>query len=247
MRSHKNNHNVKVGVKIREDIKELQNKLGYKFKDVSLLRRALTHKSYGKPHYERLEFVGDGILDYSIALILYQSYPELSEGELSKMRAALVNQDTLCELAVAINLGSYLFLGDGEEKSGGRSRPSILADTLEAIFAAVSFDSSILDAERVIGYLYQDKLVNADTLIVNDSKSLLQEYLQSHKMSLPVYTIASLTGPDHNSVFKVECNIADLNINVTASGRTKKEASQAAALCALNVIKKGNNKSEGKF
>jgi ribonuclease-3 len=225
------------------NIQELQLRLGYTFKDISLLRRALTHKSFGKPHYERLEFVGDGILDYIIALILYQNYPDLSEGQLSKIRAALVNQDTLCELALSLKLGDYLFLGDGEEKSGGRNRPSILADTLEAIFAAVSFDSNIADSKQVIEHLYQDKLTSYDDLIIKDSKSILQEYLQSNRMNLPSYTVVELTGPDHDSVFKVECSILELDIHATASGKTKKEASQAVALQILDIIEKRKQNS----
>src|SRR5579862_4636561 len=125
-----------------QDITELQQQLGYSFKDISLLKCALTHKSYGKPNYERLEFVGDGILDYVIALSLYHRYPDLSEGELSKVRAALVNQEALCQIAKQLNLGGYMLLGDGEIKSGGRSRASILADVLEAIFAAISLDAN---------------------------------------------------------------------------------------------------------
>lgn len=223
------------------DIQKLQQQLGYTFKDVSLLRQALTHKSYGKPHYERLEFVGDGILDYIIALLLYQNYPDLSEGQLSKIRAALVNQDTLCELALALHLGDYLFLGDGEEKSGGRSRPSILADAVEAIFAAISFDSGIMDVKQVIGDLYQDKLINACELIFRDSKSILQEYLQARKLGLPSYTVVELSGPDHDTIFKVECSIIGLDVHVLATGKTKKEASQAAALSVLDIIKRKYN------
>ena len=220
------------------DISKLQNVLGYVFKDISLLSRALTHKSVGKPNYERLEFVGDGILDYAIALMLYQRYPDLSEGQLSKMRAGLVNKDTLSELASSICLGDYLLLGDGEEKSGGRDRPSILADTLEAIFAAISFDTDISNSVAVIGKLYQNKLINADSLINKDSKSILQEYLQLHKIDVPFYNVVELVGPDHNTIFKVECCIDKLKIKVVAEGKTKKEASQKSAYLALEIIKK---------
>lgn len=221
-----------------QDIQLLQQRLGYFFKDVSLLRRALTHKSYGKLHYERLEFVGDGILDYVIALILYQSYPDLPEGDLSKIRAALVNQEVLCELALSIKLGDYLLLGDGEEKSGGRTRASILADTLEAIFAAVSFDASIGEAQQVILDLYQVKLMHAVDLIAKDSKSILQEYLQARKIDLPEYSIVEIFGPDHDTIFKVECRIEELGVDIVAQGKTKKEASQAAAFKVLSIIKR---------
>lgn len=215
---------------------QLQDKLGYTFSDLSLLKRALTHRSYGRPNYERLEFVGDGILDYVVALNLYQNYPDLSEGELSKIRAALVNQESLVELANSIELGKYLYLGDGEVKSGGRERPSILADTLEAIFAAISFDSSFANARRTIENIYQVKLVNAEKLILKDSKSMLQEYLQAHRINVPDYTVVELTGPDHASIFNVECTIPELNISTLGQGKSKKEASQLAAEKILQII-----------
>ncbi len=141
---------------------------------------------------------------------------------------------------MSISLGDYLFLGDGEEKSGGRLRASILADSLEAIFAAICFDSNIMMAESVIGYLYQDKLAsfnNIDTSKLNDSKSMLQEYLQAIKIEVPVYTLVSLDGPDHDSIFSVECKIETLNLKFIATGKSKKDASQKAALITYNFIK----------
>src|SRR3990167_4034077 len=132
------------------NLHELQQKLAYKFTNIALLKQALTHKSYNARNYERLEFVGDGVLNYVIALMLYYKYPSLSEGELSKMRSALVNQEKLAEVATDLSLGGYLFLGDGEEKTNGRTRPSILADSLEAIFAAISLDSNFNSAKIVI-------------------------------------------------------------------------------------------------
>ncbi|MCE2705724.1 MAG: ribonuclease III [Proteobacteria bacterium] len=228
------------------DASRLQKDLGYTFKDSSMLKRALTHRSYSKTNNERLEFVGDGILDYAIALSLYNKYPFLAEGVLSKIRAALVNQDSLSMIATQINLGEYLFIGDGEEKSGGRLRPSILADALEAIFAAVSLDSNIQQAMLVIDNLFKDKFIHAEDLIDKDSKSILQEYLQASQISPPVYNIIALDGPDHDSVFHVECVIAELNINITACGKSKKEASQFSAQKALKLIKErkinGNSK-----
>lgn len=221
-------------------INQLQQALDYTFTDFLLLKRALTHRSLSRENYERLEFVGDGILDYVVALNLYQLYPHLSEGSLSKIRAALVNQDSLVELANSISLGDYLFLGDGEEKSSGRSRPSILADVLEAIFAAVSLDSSFLNAKKVIEKLYREKLINAEDLVLKDSKSLLQEYLQGHKINVPDYTVVELSGPDHASIFKVECIIPELDIKVLAQGRSKKEASQLVAEKVLSSIKERN-------
>ncbi len=223
------------------DIHQLQVKINYTFKDLSLLKQALTHRSYGRYNYERLEFVGDGILDYVIALNLFNRYPDYSEGELSKMRAALVNQESLVEIAQLLDLGSYLFIGDGEEKSKGRSRHSILADCLEAIFAAISLDASFEVAKRVIEELYRVKLSNTDNLILKDSKSLLQEILQAKKVGVPDYRVIELTGPDHDTVFNVECVIHTLDIKVSAKGKTKKEASQLAAEKALQLVKVKSN------
>lgn len=216
----------------------LEKKLGYSFKNSTLLAQALTHRSKSAINYERLEFVGDGILDYVIALCLYTSYPYLAEGELSKIRSALVNQDTLAEIANEINLGSYLFLGDGEEKSDGRKRASILADSLEAIFAAISFDADFMATKNVIGKLFAEKLSTAEILVLKDSKTMLQEYLQGLKLPLPEYHILDITGPDHDSVFQVECVVKDLNLTVMAIGKSKKEASQNAARELLNKIER---------
>jgi ribonuclease-3 len=218
------------------DMTKLQAILEYVFNDLSLLRLALTHRSYSRQNNERMEFVGDGILDYVIAMNLYNRYPHLSEGSLSKIRAALVNQDTLVEIAIKIGLGQYLLLGDGEERSGGRKRPSILADCLEALFAAVAFDSTCIQSARVIELLYEEYLDNAEHLISKDFKSILQEYLQGRKINLPIYELRGTDGPDHNSVFHVECVIPELGIKVPARGRSKKEASQIAAEKALAQI-----------
>lgn len=216
---------------------ELQQKLNYQFKNVALLTQALTHKSHGKLNYERFEFVGDSILDYVVALNLYNQYPDLAEGELSKMRSALVNEATLVEIAQELELGKYLFLEHGEEKSGGRFRASILADSVEAIFAAISFDSDFHRVKAVIEQVYAAKLINAHTLVLKDNKSMLQEYLQERKLATPKYDTVEMIGPDHNAVFKVACTIPQLDIYVTARGKTKKEASQLAAYEVLNILK----------
>ncbi len=218
------------------DLIKLQEILDYKFNDIALLQLALTHRSYSRQNNERLEFVGDGILDYVIAMNLYNRYPHLSEGSLSKIRASLVNQNALLEIASEMDLGKYLLLGPGEERSGGRKRPSILADCLEALIAAVAFDSTPIQATRVIERLFEEYLDNAEHLITKDFKSILQEYVQSRKMSLPSYELRGIDGPDHNSVFIVECVIPELGIKVPARGRSKKEASQVAAEKALAQI-----------
>lgn len=218
------------------DFERLQQKIGYKFKDVSLLKHALTHKSYNRLHYERLEFVGDAILDYVIALVLYCQYPDVPEGELSKMRSALVNQNVLYEIALKLDLGQYLFIGEGEEQSGGRNKVSILADVLEAIFAAISFDADFLLAKKVITNLYQSHLQLAQQLTAKDYKSQLQEYLQAQNMTVPLYKVIDASGPEHNALFKVECVVRELNIRFVDSGKTKKEASQNAAAKVLQYL-----------
>jgi ribonuclease-3 len=216
---------------------ELQNAIAYKFINQKLLKQALSHKSYGKNNYERLEFVGDGILDYTIALELYNKFIDMDEGSLSKLRARLVNQETLVEIAKQISLGNYLFLGDGEEKSNGRERASILADCLEALFAAISIDSNIEESTKVIKFLYKDKFKQIDNIIIDDYKSQLQEHLQAKKIELPSYNIKLMTGPDHEATFHVECNIEQLGLKFVASAKTKKEASQLAAKVMLETIK----------
>jgi ribonuclease-3 len=219
------------------NLAKLQKLLDYTFNDISLLNLALTHKSYNRKNNERLEFVGDGILDHVIAVNLYNRFPNFAEGHLAKVRAALVSQGTLCEIAIKLDLGQHLLLGEGEKKSGGRNRPSILGDALEAVFAAISFDSSFLQITRVIERLYAEYLVDAENLIYKDFKSILQEYVQGRKMNLPVYELCKTEGPDHSMVFHVECIIPELDIKVVAQGRNKKEASLFAAQKALDQIK----------
>lgn len=223
------------------NLANLELRLGYKFNNLNLLKQALTHRSYSKDNYERLEFVGDVILDLAISMQLYKRFPELPEGSLSKMRAALVNQDTLVSIATRqLELGDYLCLGDGEIKSGGKLRPSILADALEAILAAISFDSSLNVVNKLIDRLYQDHLVNCQQLLTKDSKSILQEYLQARRIPVPNYTIIDTKGPEHDNIFVVECIIPELAIQAKAYGKNKKEASQLVAEQILTILNKGN-------
>lgn len=218
---------------------KLESSLEYHFKQVSLLEQALTHRSYSAHNYERLEFVGDVILDLAISIQLYKRHPKLPEGDLSKIRAGLVNQATLVSIATKLKLGDYLYLGEGEIKSGGKDRPSILADTLEAIIAAVSFDTNLQEANNLVERLYKEQLASCTNLIINkDSKTLLQEYLQARKIPVPNYTIVDTKGPQHDNIFLVECVIPELNIHTSAYGKNKKEASQAVAEQILaNLIK----------
>ncbi len=218
------------------NFKALENKIQYTFNDTKLLTIALTHRSYSRNNYERLEFLGDSLLDYNISLELYYLYPDLSEGELSKLRSALVNEQTLVEIANYLEIGNYLLLGDGEIKNNGRNRPSILADVVEALIAAVSIDGSVYAAQTVIKLLYKERLHNVLSYLNKDSKSLLQEYLQARKLEVPIYNIIESTGPLHDALFTIECEIRELNIKVTATGKTKKESSQNAATKMLQKL-----------
>lgn len=218
-------------------LSDLEEQINYQFRDIQLLRKAVTHRSFGKPNNERLEFVGDGILDCVIALNLYELYPDLPEGQLSKMRAALVNQDSLVEIAEQINLGHYMYLGDGELKSGGRSRPSILADCLEALIAAIMLDSNFASSRAVIERLFYYPLREQQNGKTKDFKTLLQEYVQSKRLSLPRYQIVAMTGPEHDTVFKIECAIEELSLRSWGEGKGKKQASQNAAQNLLELLK----------
>ncbi|MCL6262580.1 ribonuclease III [Craterilacuibacter sp. RT1T] len=214
--------------------RRLSEALGYRFTRPEWLRQALTHRSYGTPNNERLEFVGDSILNYTVARMLYDRFPQLTEGELSRLRANLVNQQTLSELAQLLKLGDELYLGEGELKSGGFNRPSILADALEATFAAVSFDADFAAAETVVRHLYRARVDAIDpTRHAKDAKTRLQEALQARKYPLPRYRILSQLGEAHEQHFKVACELGDLGIDTSGEGNSRRAAEQQAAEQAL--------------
>lgn len=212
-------------------------KLGYVFKQPELLQRALTHRSYAPEHNERLEFLGDSILGCVIAKHLYSSYPQLSEGELSRFRSNLVREETLATLAQQLDLGSHLRLGEGELKSGGFRRPSILADVLEALFGAVFLDSGFADAERVVLNLYVPYLEKVDVQTLGkDAKTLLQEYLQGKRIPLPTYSVIATQGEAHAQSFQVECAIPSLKIFTRGTGTSRRNAEQLAAQAAYQQL-----------
>ncbi|MBI3479616.1 MAG: ribonuclease III [Nitrosomonadales bacterium] len=212
-------------------------KLDYEFRQPQLLQRALTHRSYAPEHNERLEFLGDSILGCVIAKHLYSSYPQLSEGELSRLRSSLVREETLAILAQQLELGSHLKLGEGELKSGGFRRPSILADALEALFGAVWLDSGFAAAERAVLNLYVPYLEQVDVQTVGkDAKTLLQEYLQSKRIPLPAYSVVNMTGEAHAQSFQVECTIPSLKISTQGSGTSRRNAEQQAAQAAYQQL-----------
>jgi ribonuclease-3 len=204
--------------------------LGYVFRDPELLRQALTHRSFAAEHNERLEFVGDGVLNCAIARMLYERFPRMSEGELSRMRSALVNRDTLHRHAAAVGLGASIRLGEGEIRSGGSARPSILADALEALFGAIFVDGGFEAAYAAIERVYRTEIVDADTeAIAKDPKTRLQEWLQGRHYAVPEYAIVGVQGEAHQQTFDVVCRIPALGICETGSGSSRRAAEQAAA------------------
>ncbi len=223
---------------MRQPIARLCQRLGYTFTNESYLIQALTHCSAGEKNYERLEFLGDSILNMVISCSLFGRYPQQSEGQLSRLRAFLVKGDMLADIALEIDLGSYLFLGQGELKSGGFRRRSILADTLEAVFAAIFLDGNLVQAERVILGLYNDRLLE-EALDANlkDAKTQLQEHLQAHKLPLPIYTVEQVIGDEHEQVFHTTCQIPKLNMSSEGRGETRRKAEQNAATLMLQQLK----------
>ena len=215
----------------------LERALGYKFAGRGLLQQAVTHRSYGTPHYERLEFLGDSMLNCVVAAQLYARFPSLREGDLSRLRANLVRQDTLHKIADSLKLGDFLQLGEGELKSGGFRRPSILADAFEATLGAIFLDGGFAAVEAVIVGLYTELFDGIDPRNTGkDAKTVLQEVLQGKHMSLPVYTLLSTHGEAHAQKFDVECSLPELKIRTTGTGNSRRAAEQEAAKAAIALI-----------
>jgi ribonuclease-3 len=218
----------------------LEGVLDYRFRDRALLTTALTHRSFGAPHYERLEFLGDGVLDCVIAALLYRRFPDLPEGDLSRLRSSLVCQDALCRLALEINLGQALRLGEGEVKSGGAGRPSILADVLEAILGAIYLDGGFEAATAVIERLFAGQLAAlASGQAMKDAKTRLQEWLQGRHQPLPRYVLLETTGAAHEQTFRALCQIDSQDIRAEGAGSSRRLAEQAAAANALRFLETG--------
>lgn len=219
------------------NLKQLQEKLDYQFNNEAFLTRALTHRSHGQSNNERLEFLGDSILNFTIASLLFEGLKQEDEGDLSRIRASLVNQQTLAELSTKLALSEVLRLGEGELKSGGFRRPSILADALEAIFGAIYLDSDIDSAQRVIARLYEPLIKNVDFKTAGkDSKTLLQEMLQAKRLALPKYVVVDTRGAAHSQEFVVECRVEELAIVTEAVGQSRRQAEQSAAALALDTL-----------
>ena len=219
---------------------ELSRRLNYAFIDGALLKRAITHRSKGATNNERLEFLGDSVLNFIIAAELYERFPRLTEGELTRLRARLVKQETLARLARGVKLGECLELGGGEFKSGGHDRDSILADALEAVFGAVFMDGGHEGARRVILGLYQPLFAEVDPgAIDKDPKTQLQEFLQKRLAVTPAYTVLEVSGEAHQQNFLVECVVPGLAAPVQGRGASRRAAEQDAAAKALERLATG--------
>ena len=225
---------------VQKNFPRLFRRIDYTFSNQKLLKQAMTHCSAGSDNYERFEFLGDSILSFVIAHELFVLFPKNSEGELSRLRAHLVKGDSLAEIAAEIELGDYLYLGQGELKTGGFRRASILADAMEAMIAAVFLDGGIDKAAAVIKKLYQSRLSHEGLQnSIKDFKTLLQEYLQSKKSPLPEYTLLNTSGDEHEQIFHVSCSIKGGREITEGAGPTRRKAEQEAAEKMLWQVKKG--------
>lgn len=221
------------------DWERLQQRIGYRFARPELLAQALTHRSHSTPHNERIEFLGDGVLNCVIAAELFQRFGNLKEGELSRLRANLVRQEALYQLAQTLGLGDQLRLGEGELKSGGFARPSILADAFEALVGAIFLDGGFAAAQETVRHLYAPLLTDLDPKTLGkDPKTLLQELLQGRKIALPLYSVIATQGAAHSQKFEVECLIPELAVRTAGNGSSRREAEQEAASRALEQLRR---------
>ena len=215
----------------------LEERLGHRFERAGLLEQALTHRSYGSPHNERLAFLGDGVLDCVMAQELFARFPALSEGELSRLRASLVRKETLAAVARDLGLGDHLRLGEGESASGGANRPSILADTLEALYGAVFLDAGYESARRAVCGTFGSVLESLDpNATAKDPKTRLQELLQARGQGLPSYSVVATQGAAHLQTFEVECVVEQLGLRATGRGEARRAAEQQAAEALLRQL-----------
>jgi ribonuclease-3 len=220
-------------------LKQLQNNLGYQFNDESLLATALTHRSFSGDHNERFEFLGDSLVNMLIAEMLFETYPNLPEGELTQQRAMLVKGKTLAKIGEAFNVGEYLALGAGEIKTGGAQRESILADAVEAIIAAIYLDSDFDHCRMTVRQWFEGRVLNIDTLgKAKDAKTRLQEVLQASGNPLPIYKTEKVHGEHHKQQFVISCKVALLSKPTQGKAGSKKMAEQIAAENALQAIGK---------
>lgn len=222
---------------MNRDLQSLQKRLGHVFSNASLLERALTHRSFSSDHNERLEFLGDSVLSLAISGLLFEKLGQLPEGDLSRVRANLVKQDTLFQIATGLSLSPCLRLGDGEKRSGGHKRPSILADALEALIGAVYLDGGFEPANALVRRLYAGVELSAQmSAMGKDPKTELQEWLQARKMKLPVYRVVATLGEAHKQTFDVECTISETGHSERGIGASRRAGEQAAAAAMLQHL-----------
>ena len=220
------------------DLKNLESRVAYTFKDVSLLEQSVTHRSFGDRNNERLEFLGDSILNFVVAAALFDRFPEAREGDLSRLRSGMVKQQTLAEIARELDLGGFLTMGSGELKSGGFDRDSILSDAIEAIIGAVFVDGGIADARDCVLELYEERFAAlTSSNIEKDAKSRLQEHLQGAGQRVPDYILIGTTGKSPNQNFEIECRSLSFNGTIRAKGTSRRRAEQKAAELALKHLK----------
>ena len=219
----------------------LQKTFAYQFQDISLLEDALTHRSVGRRNNERLEFLGDAILDFVVSDMIFMSRPAADEGDLSRLRASLVKDTRLAEIAASIGLGEYLILGSGEKKSGAQRRGSILADAVEAIFGAIYLDAGFAAVDDVIRRVFGTLVAELpDSEALKDPKSRLQEFLQGSGYALPVYRVETVSGEAHEQLFEVSCRAQEMKLISKGHGTTRRDAEQVAAAGILSQIEAAN-------
>ena len=223
---------------MNEGLLSLQRRLQHEFADANLLIRAVTHRSFSADHNERLEFLGDSVLNLAVADLLFQRLSALPEGDLSRVRANLVKQDTLHQLALGLALPEVIRLGEGEARSGGSKRPSILADALEALIGAVYLDAGFAAAQALVHRLFKAVEINPEMQAIGkDPKTELQEWLQGRKMNVPLYRVVGTQGAAHKQTFDIECEILELNFSERGIGGSRRAGEQAAAAAMLQTIK----------
>ncbi len=229
---------MRAHASLSPDLQSLQKRLEHAFSDPRLLQQALTHRSFSADHNERVEFLGDSVLNLAVAGLLYERLSDLPEGDLSRVRANLVKQDTLHQLAVQLGLPPLLRLGEGEAKSGGHKRPSILADALEAVIGAVYLDAGFAKADQLVRRLFSAVEINPNMQAIgNDPKTELQEWLQGRKMNLPIYRVVGTLGAAHKQTFDVECEISEYGRAERGIGGSRRAGEQAAAAAMLAYVK----------
>ena len=222
-----------------KDLKILEKSIKYKFKDIALLELAMTHRSHSGKNNERLEFLGDSILNFIVADLLFNKFSDLDEGDLSRLRSQLVKEEPLSKLGNGLNIGDFLNLGVGELKSSGWRRPSILADAIEALIGAIFIDGGMKSAYKFVDDSFADLIDNINPKEIHkDPKTILQEFLQAQKVPLPVYEVIHVEGEAHDQLFSVSCSVSKFDIKAEGGGRSRKIAEQEAAKEAMATIEK---------